>query len=152
MIDPVLQTVMGAFGSLGFALIFRVRGKLLIFAFLGGLLSWGTYCIAGLFVGHEALQYLIATTVLTLYAEIFARVLRCPSTILLVTGWIPLIPGGALYYSISALVQDDMAVFVDRILHTFLLMIAMSAGMLIAMTLVHFVTPLRPHRKHEKKA
>ena len=150
--EPVLQTFMGALGALGFALLFRVRGRMLIFAFFGGLLSWGTYCIGGLFLGHEALQYLLATTILTLYAEAFARVLRCPSTILLVTGWIPLIPGGALYNSISALVQDNMHLFVDRILHTFLLMIAMSAGMLIGMTIVHFITPLRPHRKHEKKA
>lgn len=149
-IDPFFQTVMGAFGSVGFALMFQVRGKMLIFAFLGGLLSWGTYCIAGLFVGHEALQYLIATTVLTLYAEAFARILRCPSTILLVTGWIPLIPGGMLYYSISALVQDNMPLFVDRILHTFLLMVAMSAGMLLGMTLVHLISPLRPHKKHAK--
>ena len=149
-IDPLYQTIMGAFGSVGFALLFQVRGKMLIFAFLGGMLSWGTYCIAGLFVGHEALQYLIATTVLTLYAEAFARILRCPSTILLVTGWIPLIPGGMLYYSISALVQDNMPLFVDRILHTFLLMIAMSAGMLLGMTLVHLITPLRPHKKHTK--
>ena len=151
-IDPVVQTLMGALGALGFALVFSVRGKLLIFAFWGGLLSWGTYCIAGYFVGHEALQYLIATAVLTLYAEIFARILRCPSTIMLVTGWIPLIPGGALYHSISALVQNNMPLFVDRILHTFLLMIAMSAGMLIGMTLVHLFTPLRPHRRHVKKA
>lgn len=150
-IHPLLQTLMGALGSFGFALLFRVRGKLLIFAFLGGLLSWGSYCIAGMFVGHEALQYLIATTVLTLYAEIFARILRCPSIIMLVTGWIPLIPGGALYGSISALVQNNMPLFVDRILHTFLLMIAMSAGMLLAMTLFHFITPLR-HPKQETKA
>lgn len=150
-IDPFLQTFMGALGSVGFALMFQVRGKMLIFAFLGGLLSWGTYCVSGLFVGHEALQYLIATTVLTLYAEAFARILRCPSTILLVTGWIPLIPGGMLYYSISALVQDNMPLFVDRILHTFLLMIAMSAGMLLGMTLVHLITPLRPHKKHTKQ-
>jgi uncharacterized membrane protein YjjB (DUF3815 family) len=152
MNDSVLQTIMGALGSVGFALLFRVRGKLLIFAFMGGLLSWGTYCIADIFVGHEALQYLIATTILTLYSEAFARILRCPSTILLVTGWIPLIPGGALYYSISALVQNDMTVFVDRILHTFVLMIAMSAGMLLAMTAVHLITPLRPHKKHDKNA
>ena len=148
LINPVLQTLMGALGSVGFALVFRVRPKRLFFAFLGGLLSWGTYCIAGLFVGHEALQYLIATIVLTLYAEVFARILKCPSTIMLVTGWIPLIPGGALYYSISALVQDNMNLFVDRILHTFILMIAMSAGMLVGMTIIHFITPLRPRRKH----
>ncbi|MBE6941668.1 MAG: threonine/serine exporter family protein [Ruminococcaceae bacterium] len=151
VIDPFYQTVMGALGSVGFALMFQVRGKMLIFAFLGGILSWGTYCIAGLFVGHEALQYLIATTVLTLYAEAFARILRCPSTILLVTGWIPLIPGSMLYYSISALMQDNMPLFVDRILHTFLLMVAMSAGMLLGMTLVHLISPLRPHRGKTKK-
>ena len=151
-IDPVLQSIVGALGSLGFAILFQVRGKLLIFAFLGGLLSWGTYCLAGLFVGHEALQYLIATTALTLYSEALARILKCPSTILLVTGWIPLIPGSALYYSISALVQSNMTLFVDRILHTFLLMIAMSAGMLLAMTVVHFISPLRPHRKQGNKA
>ena len=149
-INPFLQTFMGACGSVGFALLFRVRGKLLIFAFLGGLLSWGTYCIAGMFVGHEALQYLIATTVLTIYAEVFARILRCPSTTMLVTGWIPLIPGGALYGSITALVQSNLFLFSERILHTFLLMIAMSAGMLIAMTILHFITPLRPSRKQDK--
>jgi uncharacterized membrane protein YjjB (DUF3815 family) len=88
--------------------------------------------------------------VLTLYAEAFARILRCPSTILLVTGWIPLIPGGSLYYSISALMQDNMPLFTDRILHTFLLMIAMSAGMLLGMTLVHLITPLRPRKKRLK--
>lgn len=146
-LDPVLQTLMGALGSVGFALLFRVRWRLLIFAFLGGLLSWGTYCIASLFVTHEALQYLIATVALTLYAEGFARILKCPSIILLVTGWIPLIPGSALYYSICALVQSNMVQFADRILHTFLLMIAMSAGMLIGMTIVHFITPLRPQHK-----
>ena len=151
--DMILQILMGALGSVGFALLFRVRAKLLIFAFLGGLLSWGTYCIAGLCGNnvHEAVQYLVATTVLTLYAEAFARILRCPSTILLVTGWIPLIPGGALYNSIGALVQGNMGLFVDRILDTFLLMIAMSAGMLLAMTLVHFITPLRPNRAKLKK-
>lgn len=146
---PLLQIVMGAFGALGFALTFRVRGKFLIFAFLGGLLSWGTYCLAGMFVGHEALQYLISTTILTLYAEIMARKLRCPSTIMLVTGWIPLIPGGSLYYSINALVMGSLSVFLSRTLNTFLLMIAMSAGMLLGMTIIHFFIPLRtaPHKK-----
>jgi uncharacterized membrane protein YjjB (DUF3815 family) len=121
------------------------------------LLSWGTYCLVGYIVDlcggnvHEAVRYLVATTVLTLYAEAFARILRCPSIILLVTGWIPLIPGGALYNSIGALVQGNMSLFVDRILDTFLLMIAMSAGMLLAMTLVHFITPLRPHREKARK-
>lgn len=141
--NPFLQTLMGALGSLFFAVLFRVRGKRLLFAFLGGLLSWGSYCLAGLFFIHDALRYLAATTILTLYAEILARRLRCPSTILLVTGWIPLIPGGSLYYSISKLVTGNPADFMHQAFQTVLLMIAMSAGVLLAMTLVHIFHPLR---------
>ena len=47
--------------------------------------------------------------------------------------------------------ESNMSLFVDRILHTFLLMIAMSAGMLLAMTILHFITPLR-HPKREINA
>ena len=55
-----------------------------------------------------------------------------------------LIPGIAMTNAVH-----DM--FVDRILHTFLLMIAMSAGMLLGMTLVHLISPLRPHKKQLKQ-
>lgn len=143
----LIQILMGAFGSLGFAIVFRVRGKLLLFAFLGGVLSWGLYCLSGLFAVHEAVQYLIATTGLTLYAEIMARTLRCPSTIMLVTGWIPLIPGGSLYYSINALVTGNLMEFAERTMNTFLLMAAMSAGMLLAMTIIHLFTPMRTKKR-----
>ena len=148
--NPFLQTLMGALGSLFFAVLFRVRGKLLLFAFLGGLLSWGSYCLAGLVFSHDALRYLTATTVLTLYAEILARRLRCPSTILLVTGWIPLIPGGSLYYSISKLVTGYPEAFIQQAMQTILLMIAMSAGVLLAMTLVHIFHPLRASNRNSK--
>jgi len=148
--QQALQTLLGALGAVGFAMVFQVRGKQLLFAFLGGFLSWGVYCTVGAFTQYEALQYLVATTVLTLYAEMMARILHCPSTIMLVTGWIPLIPGGSLYRSIHALVTGDMMGFINRTLSTFLLMVAMSAGMLLAMTIIHLFSPLRPRGK--KKA
>ena len=141
MPESVLQTLMGALGSLGFAILFNVRGRRLFFAFLGGVVGWGVYCLAALWISHEAVLYLIATAALTLYAELMARLLRCPSTVMLVTGWIPLIPGGSLYYTISALAAGRMSEFTDRALHTILLMIAMSAGVLLAMTVIHIFTP-----------
>jgi len=139
MIDASIQTLMGAIGALGFAIVFNVRGKRLFFSFLGGLVGWGVYCLADIWLEHEALLYLIATTALTLYAELMARILRCPSTVMLVTGWIPLIPGGALYRTIHALVSGEFELFVHRTLDTMLLMIAMSAGVLLAMTVIHMI-------------
>lgn len=154
MSEPILQTLMGAIGSLGFAILFNVRGQRLFFAFLGGGIGWGVCCLAGLWwPDNEALCYFIATTALALYAECMARLLRCPSTVMLVTGWIPLIPGGALYNSIAALVAKQMDDFVERTLHTIFLMIAMSAGILLAMTIVHILSPrARSRNPGNKKA
>ena len=39
----VLQLVTAVLGSLGFSLIFNVRGKTLFWGALGGLLAWGSY-------------------------------------------------------------------------------------------------------------
>lgn len=152
MSEPILQTLMGAIGSLGFAILFNVRGQRLFFAFLGGGIGWGVCCLAGLWwPDNEALCYFIATTALALYAECMARLLRCPSTVMLVTGWIPLIPGGALYNSIAALVAKQMDDFVERTLHTIFLMIAMSAGILLAMTIVHILSPRARSRNNGNK-
>ena len=154
MSEPILQTLMGAIGSLGFAILFNVRGQRLFFAFLGGGIGWGVCCLAGLWwPDNEALCYFIATTALALYAECMARLLHCPSIVMLVTGWIPLIPGGALYNSIAALVAKQMDDFVERTLHTIFLMIAMSAGILLAMTIVHILSPrARSRNSGNKKA
>ena len=80
-----------------------------------------------------------------------ARILRCPSTVMLVTGWIPLIPGGALYNSIAALVAKQMDEFVHRTLHTIFLMVAMSAGILLAMTIVHILSFCRKKNRSGAK-
>lgn len=149
MREAILQTLMGALGALGFALVFNAQKRYLIYCFIGGLIGWGMHCIAGVWIHHEAIQYLVATTALTIYAESIARILRCPSTIILVTGWIPLIPGGALYRSIHTLVAGQRQEFVDQTLHTVLLMVAMSAGVLLGMTCMQLF--LQTKEKIKKK-
>ena len=42
-------------------------------------------------------RFFVASVVLTIYAEILARVVKCPATLFLVTAAVPLIPGGSLY-------------------------------------------------------
>lgn len=73
MPEFLIQTLMGAVGSLGFAIVFHVGGCRLLFCFLGGGIGWGVYGAAGIWLENEAVRYLIATTVLTLYAEWMAR-------------------------------------------------------------------------------
>ena len=88
-------------GSAGFALIFNVRKQLLPLAALGGAVCWGTYLLAGC-----ATEF-TASAVTAVWSETFARVKKTPAQQYLIIGLIPLVPGGTLYYAMSALVRQD---------------------------------------------
>jgi len=43
--SPVIQIVTGALGSLGFSVLFNIRGKKLLITTLGGLISWSVFLL-----------------------------------------------------------------------------------------------------------
>ncbi len=108
MTETIIQIVMAALGSLGFALLYRLRPEHLPLATIGGALVWGIYLLALKYTENIFASALIATVFCTLYAEILAKLQKTPATVLLIPSVIPLIPGSALYYTMSSLVQRDL--------------------------------------------
>lgn len=94
-------------GSLGFALLFHVRTRLLLPASLGGFFSWGIYLLGTHFLEGIFLPSILTAAFCALYAEILARLLKAPATVFFITALIPLIPGSGLYYTMSYIVQRD---------------------------------------------
>ena len=43
----LMQILAGAAGSIGFAILYNVRGRALAFALLGGALGWTVYLLTG---------------------------------------------------------------------------------------------------------
>ena len=90
-----VQTSMGIIGSLGFALLFGIRGtKPLGCIALGSGIGWIVYLVsvAG---GHgKAFGMLASSLVIAACSEILARVIKTPVILLLVPMLIPEIPGG----------------------------------------------------------
>lgn len=103
-----VQTSMGIIGSLGFALLFGIRGtKPLGCIALGSGIGWVVYLVsvAG---GHgKAFGMLASSLVIAACSEILARVIKTPVILLLVPMLIPEIPGGDLYYTMYSLVEGD---------------------------------------------
>ena len=50
---------------------------------------------------NEYLGFFVVAILITIYSEIWARVLKTPATTILMPTVIPLIPGGSLYYAIA---------------------------------------------------
>lgn len=121
-------------GSLGFALLFHVRREKLLLASLGGLLSWVVYLLMGLAVPDDVVRYFAASVVVAIYAETMARLVKCPATVFVVTGAVPLIPGGSLYRTMSAFMAGNFAECSRNGLNTMLLAAAIAVGMLFPMS------------------
>lgn len=139
----IIQLATAFVGSLGFALLFRVKRERLLLASVGGLLAWGVYLLMGLVTDQEVVRYFVASVALTVYAEILARLVRCPATLFIVTASIPLIPGGSLYQTMQYFMQNDLEAFSRQALTTVLLAVALAVGMLFPTAIFQLIRRTR---------
>ena len=147
----LIQLITAFTSSLGFAIIFNVKGRRLWLDGIGGFIAWGVQLLATLVFTNEAMCFLVGSAALTAYAEIMARVQKCPTTLFIVAGSIPLIPGGALYRTMSYAINKDWQAFFNQGLETLLLAVAISAGILIVMVfdqMIHSIWLLRSSCEH----
>ena len=108
MKESLIQLAAAFLGSLGFSLVFGLRRRYLFAASLGALLAWAVYLLAEHTVGIAFLSNLLATAFAVVYAEVLAHRLKCPATLFLTPGIIPMVPGGSLYYAMSSVVRGEM--------------------------------------------
>ena len=127
----ILQIITGFLGSLGFAILFNIRGKKLIFATLAGFLSWMLFVLLKFVTESEPLRYFIVAVLVSVYAEIMARVLKTPTTTFHMTALIPLIPGGSLYYTMSSVFEGDLGHFIEKGIYTLELAVALALGIVL---------------------
>ena len=108
-VSDIIQIIGAFLGSMGFALVFRVRKGILPAAAIGGMLEWTVYLLVAHALGGPGVFWpsVAASLECSLYSEILARKMKAPSTVFLVPGLIPLIPGKNLYYVMSYAVQND---------------------------------------------
>ncbi|MDO4503415.1 MAG: threonine/serine exporter family protein [Coriobacteriia bacterium] len=93
--------------TLGFALLFHLRPKLLVPACLGGMLSWGLFLICSQYLDGVFLPCLIASAFSALYAQALANRVHAPMAVLYILAVVPLIPGSGLFNAMSNVVSNN---------------------------------------------
>lgn len=134
-LNEIIQVLAAFAGSMGFAILFNVRGKRLIAAAIGGLLSWLLFIIISKYIMNDPVVYFIVACVISIYAEILARVLKTPTTTFIITSLIPLIPGGSLYYTMVLAFEGDANTFLPKAISTLQLAAALALGVIVSATL-----------------
>ena len=132
------QLIAAFLGTLGFAFVFKMKGRHLLFVSVSGFLTYGIYIIV-FFMGMSAFySALIAVSFASLLAEVFARISKAPTVIFLTVILIPIVPGSDLYYSMRYLLLSDFLNFSQ----TFRCACAISAGITCGITIVSVITKL----------
>ena len=136
MNDMIIQLVTAFFGSLFFCATFHVENKNILPAALGGMLSWAVL----LLVQHTLTPdtFLInfaASAAGVLYAEVMARFCQAPTTVFIVISIIPTVPGGGLFYTMSAFVQKDAALFAEKGMGAMMAALGIAAGIVFTSVL-----------------
>ncbi len=134
MKEAIIQIISGTLGTIGFGILFNIRGKKLAFASLGGLLSWTVYLLLCLFINNEPLVYLLVSITTSVYAEVLAVNLKTPTTTFLIISLIPLIPGGSLYYTMAYALDGNLDSFISKAVSTLALAAALSVGIIIVLS------------------
>ncbi len=94
--------------SFGFGILFNVRGiRLLSASFIGGVGGFIYYLCLECGYSH-GLGLFIASIMISLLSEIFARIHKCPVIMFLVCALIPLVPGGGMYYTMLEVVKGNI--------------------------------------------
>ena len=137
-----IQVLTGALGSFGFGILFNLRGRKLLITTAGGFISWAVFLLLETWIPGEPARYFLSMTAISVYAEIFARVEKAPTTTFLVPCVIPLIPGSALYYTMNYALNEQWDLFVQKAFYTLELALALALGIIAVTTATRLITLL----------
>ena len=133
--ELIIRLITSAFASAAFAVIFKINKRHLIYISICGALAYLIYHTVIYFKGAEFLAALVSTIFAAVFAETCARILHAPATIYIITGVIPIFPGGNLYYTMSNFLEGDYEETFSQLLTTLGVGIGIAGGVVMVSVL-----------------
>lgn len=140
-----------AIGSLGFALIFRLRPRYLAPAALGGTLGFAVYFLFDWLGFHIFATNFLAAVAAAIFSEGCARFFRAPSVVFSIPCIIPLVPGSLLYYTMSHLLEGKYADSFTYLTKTLLTALGIAGGLIVVSVLLSVAMQIREHFSAKKR-
>lgn len=148
----VLPVFYAFFASMGFAILFQLRGAEMVYTSVGGGLSWAVY----LFVAHcfpaetDVTAYLFASLSIALFSEIMAILRRRPALLYITIAIFPIVPGAAILRTMEYLVQNEVENFIVQGIYSVQVSGAIAIGILIGSSAVRLLRKAVSINKRQK--
>lgn len=147
----IIEVLASFIASFAFGVVFNIRGKKLFFSALCGALSWFVYKILLRFGASDTAALFFASIVLSVYSEIFARILKTPVTTFVIVALIPLVPGGGMYYTMFEAIKGDVMKSLEIGIKTMVSAGALAIGVILVSTITKTLTRYNLNKKLKEK-
>jgi uncharacterized membrane protein YjjB (DUF3815 family) len=146
----ILNSIIAIIASLGFGIIFNIKGKKLIFASIGGGIGWLTYSLTSTLNISDVFALFLSAIVISFYSEIFARILKTPVTTYIVCALIPLVPGAGMYYTMFEIISGNLEKAISIGINTLSSAGALSLGVILLSTITRQTSSFLIKRKNNE--
>lgn len=137
------QLITSFVATAAFAILFHVpKGTLLQCGFVG-MLGWMLYTLFLQVPVSPIMATLIASFVVTLTSQIFAKIYKTPVIVFSVSGIIPLVPGGLAYDAMRNVVENHYDQAVQLAAKAFMLSGAIAIGLVFSEVINHVLRKTR---------
>ena len=133
--DFILELIAAFVASVAFAIIFKINRRHLINAGICGIVTFTVYYCVEMFTFSVFWAAFACSVVAALYSEIYARICRAPSIVMLMPGIVPIVPGGFLYRGVRDYVCDMTSSALAELAGAGAIALGMAGG-IVSLTIV----------------
>lgn len=137
--DIILHLILGFFATLGFAVYFNVPLGAIFSTCLTGAIGWVVSYIFTVYLDEKILGTFLASFVIGLLSDFFAVKIKKPTTVFIIPGITPLVPGAGTYYTMLYLVQENYLKAITKGAETLFIAAAIAIGIIFAAVSVDFL-------------
>ena len=131
-----IQLVAAFVGTVGFSVLFGAPRRFYLYCGLAGMAGWAVYLLVA--AGHSVVgaAFFAALTVAAI-SHVMARLCRCPVTVFLICGIIPLVPGGGIFWTAYYIVTEQLRMAAATGFVALKVTIAIAGGIILASGIIN---------------
>lgn len=141
----LIQFIAAFVAVAAFSINLEIPKKHIIIVGIVGALGWVTYIVCDYFNLPNIFAYFVSALVVTILSVILSQILKAISTIFLIPGILPIVPGVAMYKMIYYLINNNL----KESVYQFLQAILITGGIALAIFITESIREMQIIRKEE---
>lgn len=133
------QTLLAFIACIFFAIIFNAPRKELVYCGITGSFGWFFYTYINTLSNNVVLATFVGAIAVTAASRLLSHVRRAPSTLFLIPGILPLVPGAGIYYTMYGVLNGDMLYSYTKGVETLKIAGVISIGIILILSLPYSV-------------